>query len=120
MLFVFGYRLRSSRDSRDGKITELGTSMIHFPLSPFLSRAVIASIQYNCVDELLIIASMLSVENIFVRPGHRDKLTEASQLWSELASLAGGNNDFLTLLYIFQQCSKRLVYIWDTTKVLLK
>ena len=91
--------------------------MIHFPLSPSLSRAVIASLQYGCVDELLIIAAMLSVENIFVRPGHRDKLSEASKLWSELASLAGGKNDFLALLYIFRECFRRLVYLLNTMQV---
>ena len=81
--------------------------MVQFPLSPCLSRAVMASLELNCTEALLSIAAMLSVENVFARPGGRDKLSEASSIWSELGSLAGGNNDFLTLWYIFEECFKR-------------
>ena len=52
---------------------------------------------------------MLSVEDVFLRPGGRKSHSKASKLRAELATLAGGNNDFMTLLYVFEECFKRFV-----------
>ncbi len=83
--------------------------MVLFPLSPCLSRILLASVEFNCTDSILIIAAMLSVEDVFLRPGDRKKFSKACKVWAELATSAGGNNDFFTLLYIFEECFKRCV-----------
>ena len=91
--------------------------MVLFPLSPCLSRILLASVEFNCTDSILIIAAMLSVEDVFLRPGDRKKFSKACKVWAELATSAGGNNDFFTLLYIFEECFKRCVRFY---KVLVK
>ena len=83
--------------------------MVLFPLSPCLSRIVLASLKFNCPEPILIIAAMLSVEDVFLRPGSKEKLAKASKAWDMLAIKAGEANDFFTLLYIFEECFRRFV-----------
>ncbi|XP_055004008.1 probable ATP-dependent RNA helicase DHX40 isoform X2 [Boleophthalmus pectinirostris] len=89
---------------RRGRVTKLGELMVEFPLHPGLTRAVLKAASYGCPDLMLPVAAMLSVENIFIRPGHPEKQKEADQRHRELASKSGGMNDFATLLSIFQMC----------------
>ncbi|XP_051891755.1 probable ATP-dependent RNA helicase DHX40 isoform X2 [Pristis pectinata] len=89
---------------RAGCVTKLGRLMVEFPLPPPMTRALIkaAAVGYECL--LLPVAAMLSVENVFIRPGNPDKQKEAELRHQELAQEAGGSNDFLTLLNIFEKC----------------
>lgn len=52
-------------------MTRLGLSMVEFPLPPHLTCAVIKAASLDCEDLLLPIAAMLSVENVFIRPGRK-------------------------------------------------
>lgn len=56
---------------RSGHVTRLGLSMVEFPLPPHLTCAVIKAASLDCEDLLLPIAAMLSVENVFIRPGKK-------------------------------------------------
>ncbi|KAI5620744.1 putative ATP-dependent RNA helicase DHX40 isoform X1, partial [Silurus asotus] len=89
---------------RKGNVTSLGRLMIEFPLPPGLTRALLRSAAVGCEEVMLPVAAMLSVENIFIRPGHPEKLKEADLMHSELAASAGSCNDFLMLLCIFEKC----------------
>nr|XP_026654053.1 probable ATP-dependent RNA helicase DHX40 [Zonotrichia albicollis] len=89
---------------RRGHVTRLGEFLVQFPLPPNLSCAVIKAASLGCEDLLLPIAAMLSVENVFIRPGDPQKQKEAELQHQELASQVGGCNDFATLLNIFEQC----------------
>lgn len=60
-------------------MTRLGEFLVQFPLPPNLSCAVIKAASLDCEDMLLPIAAMLSVENVFIRPG-RKPLT-SKHLW---------------------------------------
>ena len=86
--------------------------MVLFPLSPCLSRILLASLEFACTESILVIVAMLSVEDVFLRPGDRKKFCKASKVWAELAVSAGGNNDFFTLLYVFEECFKRWVRVF--------
>jgi len=44
----------------DGELTQLGSVMAEFPLDPQLSKMLIASCDFNCSNEILSIAAMLS------------------------------------------------------------
>ncbi len=46
--------------------------MVEFPLDPPLSKMLIISEEFKCVEELLTIVSMLSVPAIFFRPKSRE------------------------------------------------
>uniref|UniRef100_A0A8D2ZGU6 RNA helicase n=1 Tax=Scophthalmus maximus TaxID=52904 RepID=A0A8D2ZGU6_SCOMX len=89
---------------RRGRVTRLGELMVEFPLQPGLTRAVLKAASLGCEDLLLPVAAMLSVENIFIRPGHPEKQKEADKKHRALASKSGSVNDFATLLSVFQSC----------------
>uniref|UniRef100_A0A672HVK8 RNA helicase n=1 Tax=Salarias fasciatus TaxID=181472 RepID=A0A672HVK8_SALFA len=89
---------------RRGTVTDLGKLMVEFPLHPGLTRAVLRAASVGCEDLLLPVAAMLSVENIFIRPGHPEKQKQADQRHRALAAKTGSMNDFATLLSVFQLC----------------
>ncbi|KAM7139990.1 putative ATP-dependent RNA helicase DHX40 isoform 3-T4 [Macrochelys suwanniensis] len=89
---------------RRGHVTRLGEFLVQYPLPPNLTCAVIKAASLDCEDLLLPIAAMLSVENVFIRPGELQKQKEAEIRHQELSLEAGGCNDFATLLNIFEQC----------------
>lgn len=89
---------------RRGRVTRLGELMVEFPLQPGLTRAVLKAASLGCEDLLLPVAAMLSVENIFIRPGHPEKQKDADKKHRALAAKSGGMNDFATLLSVFQSC----------------
>ncbi|XP_011606518.1 probable ATP-dependent RNA helicase DHX40 isoform X1 [Takifugu rubripes] len=86
---------------RRGRVTQLGELMVEFPLQPGLTRALLKAAELGCQDMLLPVAAMLSVENIFIRPGGTDKQKEADEKHRALNSSL---NDFATLLGVFQSC----------------
>uniref|UniRef100_A0A8C5BU70 RNA helicase n=1 Tax=Gadus morhua TaxID=8049 RepID=A0A8C5BU70_GADMO len=89
---------------RRGQVTQLGRLIMEFPLHPGLTRALLKAAAYGCEDILLPLAAMLSVENIFIRPGHPEKQKEADKKQRNMAAQSGGMNDFATLLSVFQWC----------------
>ncbi|MBN3308345.1 DHX40 helicase, partial [Amia calva] len=89
---------------RRGQVTRLGRLMVEFPLSPGLTCALLKAAALGCENLLLPVAAMLSVENVFIRPGQPEKQQEADVKHRELAAQAGGSNDFTVLLSVFRQC----------------
>ncbi|XP_029571082.1 probable ATP-dependent RNA helicase DHX40 [Salmo trutta] len=89
---------------RRGKVTRLGELMVQFPLPPGLTRALLQAASLGCEDLLLPVAAMLSVENIFIRPGHPEKQKEADKKHRQLGVQAGSCNDFTMLLSVFEKC----------------
>lgn len=82
-----------------GELTKMGRRMAEFPLDPMLSKMIIASEKYQCSEEILTIASMLSVNNmVFYRP--KDKIVHADTARQNFF-VAGG--DHLTLLNVYNQ-----------------
>ncbi|KAM4743184.1 putative ATP-dependent RNA helicase DHX40 [Anableps anableps] len=90
--------------NRRGKVTKLGELMVEFPLHPGLTRALLKAASLGCQDLMLPVAAMLSVENIFIRPGQPDKQKEAAKKHRALAAKTGNMNDFATLLCVFNAC----------------
>ncbi|XP_053130548.1 probable ATP-dependent RNA helicase DHX40 isoform X2 [Hemicordylus capensis] len=89
---------------RRGRVTKLGEFVVQFPLPLSLACAVIKAASWDCDDLLLPVAAMLSVENVFIRPGDPPRQVAAELRHQALSLQAGGCNDFLTLLRIFEQC----------------
>ncbi|KAK7895805.1 hypothetical protein WMY93_021130 [Mugilogobius chulae] len=69
----------------DGNLSEVGIIMSELPLEPPLAKALIAACEYDCVDELLTIAAMLTEE---------DAVTH----WRPLMHVEG---DHMTLINIY-------------------
>ena len=99
-----------------GELTKLGRRMAEFPVDPMLSKAIIASEQYSCTDEVrsydnfirpnthnlmqvLTVISMLQESgSLFYRP--KDKKLHADQARQNFVR-AGG--DHFTLLNVWEQ-----------------
>ncbi len=85
-----------------GHVTHLGEQLVEFPLQPSLARVLVRSRQLDCHDAVLPIVSMLSVENVFIRPSNKKEAEEAIEAHKELAQAGGGTSDFATLLAIYK------------------
>eukprot|EP01098_Paradermamoeba_levis_P014388 TRINITY_DN6845_c0_g2_i5.p1 TRINITY_DN6845_c0_g2~~TRINITY_DN6845_c0_g2_i5.p1 ORF type:complete len:275 (+),score=81.02 TRINITY_DN6845_c0_g2_i5:243-1067(+) len=80
----------------EGNLTTLGSQMSEFPLDPQLCKMIIESPKYSCSNEILTVASMLSVPNCFLRPKEAQKLAdEAKGRFSHI------DGDHLTLLNVY-------------------
>jgi pre-mRNA-splicing factor ATP-dependent RNA helicase DHX15/PRP43 len=80
----------------DGELTPLGQIMAEFPLDPQLAKMLIVSPEFNCSNEILSLAAMLSVPNVFVRPANARK--EADQAKAQFTHPDG---DHLTMLNVY-------------------
>ncbi|KAL6950918.1 hypothetical protein ACO0QE_000200 [Hanseniaspora vineae] len=90
------YHLEALDDA--GQLTPLGKKMSQFPMEPLLSRTLLASFELNCSEEVLIIISLLSVQNIFYRP--KKNQIEADRKRMTFAHPYG---DHLTLLNVYNR-----------------
>ncbi len=63
----------------EGELTQIGAIMAEFPLDPQLSKMLVAAPQFRCSNEIVSIAAMLSVPNVFVRP--REVFTMVVVIW---------------------------------------
>lgn len=91
------YALSALND--EGDLTKLGRRMAEFPMEPMLSKMLIGSEKYKCVEEALTICGMLGVDNtIFYRP--KDKGIHADNARKNFFKYGG---DHLTLLNVYKQ-----------------
>lgn len=83
-----------------GKLTKLGRRMAELPLSPMMAKALLASEEYKCSEEVTIICAMLSVNNaIFYRPKEKKLMADAARA----AFCRGGGGDHMALLNCYTQ-----------------
>lgn len=61
-------RLRTFLSIKEWPCDQTGFVYGKFPLPPHLTCAVIKAASLDC-ENLLLVAAMLSVENVFIRPG---------------------------------------------------
>ncbi|RVX74123.1 Pre-mRNA-splicing factor ATP-dependent RNA helicase prp22 [Exophiala mesophila] len=80
----------------EGLLTRLGRKMADFPMDPALAKALIASENIGCSEEMLTIVAMLSVQTVFYRP--REKQQQADQ---KKAKFHDPHGDHLTLLNVY-------------------
>ncbi|KAL2510077.1 RNA helicase family protein [Forsythia ovata] len=92
LLFLLGALTEESKLS-----DPVGQKMARLPLDPIYSKALIIASQFNCLEEMLIVVAMLSVESIFYAP--REKLEESR---IALKSFASPEGDHLTLLNVYR------------------
>ncbi|KAI4893555.1 hypothetical protein NFI96_004199 [Prochilodus magdalenae] len=92
----------------DGNLSEIGIIMSEFPLDPQMAKALLASCEFDCVNELLIIAAMLTAPSCFVEPPLGME-TEAMKCHKKLYHPEG---DHFTLINIYNgfKCSQREPY----------
>ena len=81
----------------EGLLSRLGRKMAEFPLEPTFSKMLLTAVDLSCVDEVITVIAMLSVQNVFYRP--RDKQALADQKKAKFFQPEG---DHLTLLTIYE------------------
>eukprot|EP00924_Labyrinthula_sp_SR-Ha-C_P005267 maker-scaffold_1-snap-gene-26.54-mRNA-1 protein AED:0.18 eAED:0.18 QI:0/0/0/1/0.75/0.6/5/0/642 len=84
-----------------GNLTQLGKRMAQYPVDPLLSRMLIESERLNCEEEMITIASMLSIPEVFFRPPERAEESDRAR-----EKFFAPESDHLTLLNAFNQCRK--------------
>ncbi|KAL4081036.1 P-loop containing nucleoside triphosphate hydrolase protein [Scleroderma citrinum] len=80
----------------DGNLTALGSIMAEFPLDPQLSKVLVVSPEFRCSDEILTIAAMLSVPNVWLRPNNHRKKADAAR-----AFYTNVDGDHMALLNVY-------------------
>lgn len=78
-----------------GSVTRLGNLMNRFPLEPSLSKLLVLSLEAGVEQEILTIAAMLTVENIWINPRDGDEKTRAQGMRARFASRYGDHITFL-------------------------
>ncbi|KAM5320288.1 putative pre-mRNA-splicing factor ATP-dependent RNA helicase DHX32 isoform 1-T2 [Glossophaga mutica] len=82
----------------DGNLSEFGIIMSEFPLDPQLSKSLLASCEFDCVDEMLTIAAMVTAPSCFL---HLPRGAEEAALtcWKTFLHPEG---DHFTLINIYK------------------
>lgn len=80
----------------EGELTELGSIMAQIPLEPELTKTLLSSEKYNCMNEILSMVSMLSMPNCFIRP--RENAEYATEAKNKFKHYGG---DHYTLLIVY-------------------
>uniref|UniRef100_A0A8C7U9U4 DEAQ box RNA-dependent ATPase 1 n=1 Tax=Oncorhynchus mykiss TaxID=8022 RepID=A0A8C7U9U4_ONCMY len=81
----------------DGNLSEVGIIMSELPLEPPLAKALIAACEFDCVNELLTIAAMLTASPCFVTPTPQREEAAATHR----RPLLHNEGDHLTLINIY-------------------
>jgi ATP-dependent helicase HrpA len=96
-------RRRTNRQGDTGyQLTENGRIMARLPVDPRLSRMLIEARKEGCLDQVLIIAAALSIQDVRERP--LDKEAQADQAHRRFVDPL---SDFITLLNIWQAIHDR-------------
>ena len=97
-LIADGYLLLQELGAVDSKrqITEIGLQLARLPLDPRVGRMILAAKRENCLNEILIIASVLRMQDPRERP--MDKREAADQAH---AKFAGEGSDFMSYLKLW-------------------
>jgi len=79
-------------------MTELGSQMCEFPIGdPRLSKVLLTSIDMKCSEEILIIASVMQVRDIFRRPRSVHQRTEFDAVLGEVVERSGDHSTYVNL-----------------------
>ncbi|EKE37673.1 helicase, putative [Entamoeba nuttalli P19] len=81
-----------------GNITELGREMVELPLEPSLSKMLIVAQKFECTEEALTIAAMLTVPNVFLRPKERQEEADSTR-----EKFYQPDSDHITLVNVYNQ-----------------
>merc|ERR1712070_1159408 len=76
--------------------------MAEFPLEPSLAKMLITAEILGCSEEVLIVVSMLSIDNVFYRPREKEEAADQAR-----ENLKVPESDHLTYLNIYQQWKEK-------------
>ncbi|XP_075468373.1 putative pre-mRNA-splicing factor ATP-dependent RNA helicase DHX32 [Ascaphus truei] len=83
----------------DGNLSEYGIIMSEFPLDPQLSKSILAACEFDCVDEMLTLAAMVTAPNCFMDPSPGAEEADTTHRTKFLHS----DGDHFTLIQIYKE-----------------
>jgi ATP-dependent helicase HrpA len=97
-LITDGYQLLQELSAVDSnrQITEIGLQLAKLPLDPRVGRMILAAKRESCLNEILIIASVLSMQDPRERPMDKREAADNAH-----AKFAGEGSDFMSYLKIW-------------------
>jgi ATP-dependent RNA helicase DHX8/PRP22 len=102
-----------------GNASALGKQMSDFPLEPTLSRCIVAALEYNCLNEMITVAAMISVESVWIEASKQQKknnstsgryqsyLEAIEEAHSKLRHAAGDHISYLSIFALFDSVGHR-------------
>lgn len=90
------YSTSDTENEDDYKLTQLGRRLAHLPVDPMVGRMLLHAREENVVEDVLVIASALSIQDPRERPA--DQMKEADEMQKQFTH---PESDFLTLLNIW-------------------
>lgn len=117
-------KLLSAIEHHDAKtLTSLGKQMAAFPLEPRMSKVILAAKDFQCLEEILSIVALLSVDSVLFTP--QNKREEAVAAREKFMSSEG---DHISLLNIYkayrsvngnkQWCQENYIHMRNMKQVL--
>ena len=85
-----------------GQLTDIGRTLIKFPIDPRLGRMLVAAKEQNCLTEMLVIVSALSIQDPRERPADQAQAADAKH-----AQWRDEQSDFLSFLKLWQLYTER-------------
>ena len=97
-LITDGYQLLQELGAVDSRrqITEIGLQLAKLPLDPRVGRMILAAKRESCLTEILIIASVLSIQDPRERPMDKREAADNAH-----AKFAGEGSDFMSYLKLW-------------------
>ncbi|XP_076990782.1 ATP-dependent RNA helicase homolog DQX1 [Tamandua tetradactyla] len=87
----------------DGNLSDLGVILSEFPLPPELAKALLASCEFGCVDEMLTLAAMLTAAPGFTHP---PLCAKEAALRRALEHPDGDHSSLIQVYEAFIQCGE--------------
>eukprot|EP01038_Epipyxis_sp_PR26KG_P007879 gene7879-10695_t len=85
------------------KLTKIGLFMANMPIEPRLAKCLLSSFDFGCVEEMLTIAAMCSVDYPFITIRSKGSIESKQKLQDNIKELMIVNSDHLTLLNIYNK-----------------
>ncbi|XP_047458334.1 putative pre-mRNA-splicing factor ATP-dependent RNA helicase DHX32 isoform X2 [Mugil cephalus] len=89
----------------DGNLSEMGIIMSELPLEPQMAKTLLASCEFDCVSEVVIVAAMLTAPTCFVVPSVELK-PEATQCHMKFQHPEGDHFTLINIYKAFKQCQQ--------------
>nr|SZF06502.1 putative ATP-dependent RNA helicase DHX33 [Psoroptes ovis] len=89
--------VKLNESDTDYKLTQLGDTMVKFPIDPCYALLLIESQKFKCTEEIITIIAMLSVDNVFDTSINNEKVNAIHR------KFATSEGDLIKLLNIFRR-----------------
>ncbi|XP_030235671.1 putative pre-mRNA-splicing factor ATP-dependent RNA helicase DHX32 [Gadus morhua] len=87
----------------DGNLSEMGIIMSEFPLDPQMAKTLLASCEFDCVDEVVTIAAMLTAPSCFRAPSVGLRADPSCRSLMKFQHPAGDHFTLINVFKAFQQ-----------------